>query len=146
MTAYPWTSEIDAEIIAARVRGELLRVIATRLGTSRTTLSAHLKKLDPALVSRPRAVRPKPGPKPQVSAGQTPGGGPSEVHAAREALKALRKREGLDDDKAERDARIAARRAANDARVQRAHQVSMQEHQPVILTYEVLARRHVRSA
>jgi hypothetical protein len=146
MTPYPWTPKIDAEIIAARGRGELLREIAARLGTSRTTLSLHLRKLDPALVSQPRAARPKPGPKPQARAEQGSVAFPSEVSRASEALKALREREGFDADKAARDARIAARRAANDAQVQRAHQVRMQEHQPVMLTYEVLARRHVRRA
>lgn len=147
MTAYPWTPEIDAEIIAARQRGELLRVIAARLETSRTTLSQHLAKIAPELLSTPRGAPrgalPKPGPKAGVAL-PMPVTSQSEVAAAKRALEVLRQREGLDA-KAERDARIAARRAENDARVQLAHRVAMAEHRAV-LTWEALARRHVRSA
>lgn len=150
MTPYCWTPEIDAEIVGARKRGELLRVIAARLGTSRTTLSQHLRNLDPALVSKRKGADwggyPKPGPTPQSAAARaTHAATKSEVRAAKQALDSLRKRTGLDA-KAERDARIAARRAANEARVQQAHQVYMTEHQTVVLTYEVLARRHVGCA
>jgi hypothetical protein len=149
MTPYPWTPQIDAEIIAARVRGELLRVIAARLGTSRTTLSLHLRTLDPALVSKPRGASwgqyPKPGPEPTAPAARGPRPVQSEVSAAKRALEALRQDAGLDA-KAARDARLAAKRAENDARTAAAHQARMIEHQLGVRTWERLARKHVRSA
>ncbi|WP_295585573.1 hypothetical protein [uncultured Lamprocystis sp.] len=144
MTSFPWTPQIDAKIIAARVRGELLREIAARLGISRTTLSDHLATLDGGLTKRKK--RPRKSPVTGVPGVIPPPipGGHSEVQASKDALDALRQRVGLEADAA-RAVRIAARRAENDARVALAHQVRMAEHRAV-LTWEVLARRHVRSA
>ena len=109
-----WTDEENALLRALRAAGLTWNQVAERTGWKKTTAQAQMKRLRKADLNAACAAPPELPPPPVALLRRDP---------PPDTLAAVRRRAGLEHDG--RAERLAARRAANDARVQQAHQVRM---------------------
>ena len=128
---YDWTPEEDQFLLKSRAAGVTQIALAVHFQCARSTIRGRLKAL--ATPAAPPTPKPKPVPRAPAD------GAPTRTLTQ---LEALRQKHGLDDP--DRAARIAARRAANDARIAAAHALRMQQ-QTTPMTWErVVARQQTR--